>query len=216
MTVEDVRQFSRVYTGAIADILDELHEEAYVLPSAIAALTPGMRLAGFAFPVRGEPRRQPDYDQSIRKILAMLGAVTPGAVVVYETADRTSAHLGELSAAALVARGCHGAVVDGGVRDVHYIVETGLPVFTRYVTPVDCVPRWDLLEWNTACTVGDVTVTAGDIIVGDEDGVVRIPRRVADQVLAACHELVATENEVRSMVKAGVNPLEAYERYGKF
>ncbi len=216
MTLNEVRTFSPIYTGAISDVLDELGETAFTLPSYLRPLRPGMRIAGFAFPVRGRPAKGLDYDASIRRILTMLGDVAPGAVMVYETHDGGSAHLGELSATALAARGCHGAVIDGGARDVRYILETDLPVFSRYVTPVDCVPRWELLEWNTRCCVGGVNVEAGDVMVADEDGVVRIRRAVADEVLRRCLELVNTENAVRAAVRRGEAPLSAYDRFGKF
>ena len=216
MTLDDVRRFAPVYTGAIADILDELHEVAYALPGYLRPLAPGMRVAGFAFPVVGRPAPGLEYERSIRRILAMLGETQAGSVVVYETHDDSSAHLGELSAAALAVRGCVGAVVDGGVRDVRYMLDTGLAVWSRRLTPVDCVPRWQLMEWNRRCQVGDVVIEAGDVIVGDEDGLVRIRRAVADDVLERCLALVDTENQVRSAVKAGVAPLEAYDRYGKF
>lgn len=216
MTAEQVRRFASVYTGAVADVLDEMGEPDYALPAELRPLRPGMRVAGFAFPVVGRPASDPDYDRSIRRILTMLGEVGEDAVVVYETHDDHSAHLGELSATALGVRGCVGAVVDGGVRDVRYVLETGLAVWSRYVTPVDCVPRWELLEWNRRCRMGGVAVAAGDVLVGDEDGLVRIRRAVADEVLDRCLELVATENAVRSAVKAGVSPLAAYDRYGKF
>lgn len=62
-------------------------------------------------------------------------------VAVYRTRDDKAAHLGELSTTALVAQGCRGAVVDGGVRDVGQILDREFPVFTRYRTPADAPPR---------------------------------------------------------------------------
>jgi 4-hydroxy-4-methyl-2-oxoglutarate aldolase len=216
LTRDDVGRFTTVYTGAIADILDEMGEGPFALPSRLAPLRPGMRVAGFAFPVVGQPASGLDYERSIRRVLTMLGEVGDGHVVVYESHDDRSAHLGELSATALKVRGCAGAVVDGGVRDVRYLLETGLPVWSRYVTPVDCIPRWQLLEWKGSCRVGDVTIALGDVVVGDEDGLVRIRAEVADQVLDRCLALVDTENAVRAAVRAGTPPLEAYDRFGKF
>jgi regulator of RNase E activity RraA len=142
--------------------------------------------------------------------------VPEGSIAVYETHDSESAHLGELSLTALSVRGCRGVVVDGGVRDVRYLLDTGLPVFSRYVTPVDSVPRWELLDWGDAVTIGDVEIRAGDILVADEDGIVRVPASLADEVLERSRELVSTENGVRAAVRSGVPPLEAYGRFGKF
>jgi regulator of RNase E activity RraA len=65
-------------------------------------------------------------------------------------------------------------------------------------------------------TIGGVRITLGDVIVGDRDGVVVVPRRVAAEVLARCERLVGTENKVRTAVKRGVSPIEAYEKFGSF
>ena len=79
----------------------------------------------------------------------MLGAVPPGHVAVYQTNDSTCAQFGELSAVSLRARGAVGVVLDGGTRDVDFIVQEGFPVFCRYATPQDAVPRWACVAWGT-------------------------------------------------------------------
>lgn len=141
----------------------------------------------------------------------------PGHVAVYQTNDRASAHLGELSVTSLASRGCAGAVIDGGVRDVDYILREEFPVFARYVTPQDCVPRWELLAHGAvAIVVGGVRVAPGDWIVGDQDGLVIVPGERVDEILVEAEDKVATENEIRESVRGGTLPLNAYERYGTF
>jgi regulator of RNase E activity RraA len=177
-----------------------------------------MRLAGPAFPVEGVPAVQLDRDASIRGILTMLGEVTAHHVVVYQTHDDacTAAHLGELSVVALRARGCAGAVIDGGCRDIEEILGQEFPVFCRYTTPADAVPRWRIEHWNTPVTIGSVRVEPGDYVVADRDGIVVIPAAMLDEVLERAEDVVATENEIRKAVREGVSPLEAYDRYGIF
>ena len=68
-----------------------------------------------------------------------------------------AAHFGELSATSLASRGCAGAVLDGGARDAEYILREDFPVFSRYVTPQDCVLRWELMAH------GDVTIVVGGV-----------------------------------------------------
>ena len=133
---------SELYTAAVADVLDTLGLRRQTLPPAIGPLRPGMRLEGPAFAVEGRPRAEADYDASIRRILEMLGAVPAGAVPVYATHDDEAAQFGELSATALQAKSCPGVVLDGGCRDVGFIESAGFPVFCRYATPQDSVPRW--------------------------------------------------------------------------
>lgn len=213
---EMCERFGRIYTGAITDVLDEMNYYHQTLPWELKPIKFGIRTAGAAFPVVGHPRRQLDYDASIRPILKMFGDVPPDSVVVYETNDRAAAQLGELSVTSIKAKGCRGAVIDGGVRDVEYILREDFPVWSRYTTPADSVPRWQIVDWNCVVTVGDVRIEPGDLIVADYDGIVAIPQKVAGEVLLRCEELIGTENKVREAVRRGVPPLEAYEQYGEF
>jgi 4-hydroxy-4-methyl-2-oxoglutarate aldolase len=61
-----------------------------------------------------------------------------------------------------------------------------------------------------------VRVSLGDIVLGDLDGVVVVPRRAAHEVLGRCERLVGTENKVRAAVRRGLTPLAAYEKFGSF
>ena len=211
------RRFSTLYTGALTDVLDRHGYLQQTLTADIVPLRPGMRLAGPVYPVLGRPHPGHDYDTSIRRILEMLGSVPEGSVAVYETNDRTAAHFGELSATSLASRGCAGAVIDGGARDAEYILREDFPVFSRYVTPQDCVPRWELMaHGDVTIVVGGVQVSPGDWIVGDRDGLVIIPGDRLEEILGEAEEKVATENDIRSSVREGMLPLEAYERFGTF
>jgi 4-hydroxy-4-methyl-2-oxoglutarate aldolase len=216
-TADLARRFSSLYTGALTDVLDRHGYLQQTLPVELAPLRAGMRLAGPVYPVLGRPHPGHDYDTSIRKVLEMLGSVPAGHVAVYQTNDQTSAHLGELSVTSLASRGCAGAVLDGGVRDADYILREDFPVFARYVTPQDCVPRWELLaHGEVTIFVGGVRVAPGDWIAGDRDGLVIVPGERLEDVLAEAEDKVATENEIRDAVRGGTLPLEAYERYGTF
>lgn len=211
------RRFCSLYTGALTDVLDRHGYLQQTLPADIAPLCEGMRLAGPVYPVLGRPHAGHDYDTSIRRILEMLGSVPPGSVAVYETNDRTAAHFGELSATSLASRGCAGAVLDGGARDAEYILREQFPVFSRYVTPQDCVPRWELeAHGEVTIVVGGVRVSPGDWIVGDRDGLVVVPGECLQEILGEAEQKVATESEIRDAVRSGTLPLQAYERYGTF
>ena len=210
-------RFSALYTGALTDVLDGHGYLQQTLGPELLPLRPGMRAAGPAYPILGRPHPVHDYDTSIRKILEMLGSVTPGSVAVYQTNDRACAHLGELSVVSLASRGCVGAVIDGGARDADYILREGFPVFSRYVTPQDCVPRWELLgHGDVTIVIGGVRIALGDWIVADVDGIVVVPGEHVREVLAEAEAKVSTENEIRDAVRAGMLPLDAYERFGTF
>lgn len=209
-------RFGQIYTGAITDVLDQMQYYHQTLPTTLTPIQFGIRTVGIAFPVIGHPKRQLDHDAAIRPILKMLGEVPADSIVVYETNDDIAAHLGELSVTAIKARGCRGAIIDGGVRDVEYILREEFPVWSRYSTPADAVPRWQIVDWNCVVTIGDVRIEPADVIVADYDGVVAVPRAVASEVLLRCEELVQAENRVRAAVRNGLPPLAAYEQFGEF
>jgi 4-hydroxy-4-methyl-2-oxoglutarate aldolase len=216
-TSDLARRFSALYTGALTDVLDRHGYLQQTLSNDLAPLRPGTRLAGPVYPVLGRPHPGHDYDTSIRLVLEMLGSVPAGSVAVYETNDRSAAHFGELSATSLASRACAGAVIDGGTRDADYILREDFPVFSRYVTPQDCVPRWELLgHGDVTIVVGGVRVALGDWIVGDPDGLVIVPGERVEEILAEAEEKVATESEIRDSVRDGMLPLDAYERFGTF
>ncbi len=209
-------RFDAVYTAALADILDERGLRKQVLPSTIRPLAIGTRLAGPAFTVRGEAAEQADWDVSIRRTLAMLGSVPAGHVAVYQCNHDRSAHFGELSATALLARGVAGCVIDGGCRDIRFILDEGFPVFVRQLTPEDCTWRWSVTETQATIEIGGVVIEPGDWVVGDDDGVVVVPAGIAADVLAEAERKAGTENEIRAAVRAGATPLAAYEQFGTF
>ena len=206
-----------LYTAAIADILDRRGLTAQTLPPELVPLREGMRLAGPAYPIKGRPAPGSDYDASLRKVLDMLGTVPAGHVSVYETNDRENAHLGELSATALKARGVAGAVIDGGCRDVDFILREDFPVFSRFTTPQDSTGRWELVgHGDVELSIGGARVARGAWIVADRDGIVVIPSSIVEDVIAEAEEKAATESEIRTAVRAGTTPLDAFERYGTF
>jgi regulator of RNase E activity RraA len=204
------------YTGALADILDEMGCRQQILPHAIQSLVPGQTLAGRALTLQGEPSPIDDPDIVFPPILKMLGEIRAGDVLTNQANDSVSAHLGELSSETAKLRGARGAVIDGGARDTEYIVRLGFPVFARYTTPADVRGRWRLVDWNVPILIGSVAISPGDLIVGDRDGVIVIPQTIAEEVVTKAEEVVRTENLVRAAILKGVLPLEAYQRFGRF
>lgn len=103
-------------------------------------------------------------------------------------ADQTTTCLGE--------NGCAGAIVEGCTR-TQFIQKQGFPVFSRYETPKDCIPRWELREWNVLITVGGVIVDPDNVVVADSDGVVVVPWLVVTDMLNRATAVVESENAVR-------------------
>lgn len=215
-TTELCDRFAKLYPGAVTDVLDQRGIYDQTLNHEIDPLAPHMQTAGIAYPIIGRPNRSVDPETNIRKLVQMLTEVPTDSVLLYQTSDEQCSHIGELSARALQIKGCRGAVVDGGARDVAHILEHEFPVFASYTTPADAVPRWEILEWGVSAVVGSVAVKPGDVVVADIDGVVVVPRAIADDVLEAAEAIASTENAVRTAIEEGMTPIDAYEKYGKF
>src|SRR5438552_13482741 len=127
------RRLARVPTAAVTDVLDDMGLQRQTLPAAIQPLVPDMRLAGYAFTARGRAHRgKPrERDQTLRRFLAMLGAVPADSVLVLATNDSVAAHFGELSAEWFRARRVRGAVVHGGTRDAATLPRIRFPTLVR-------------------------------------------------------------------------------------
>ncbi len=126
------------------------------------------------------------------------------------------AHMGELSAEALKLRGVRGYVCDGGCRDVEFIQRLGFAVFARYYTPRDVVGRWLAVGLGRPIEIGGITIATGDYLLGDRDGVVIIPAAMAEQVVAKTEQIMSTESQMRDAILAGMDPREAYLKFGVF
>jgi len=204
------------YSGAVHDVLRALGFERVVLPPSIKAIDPATRLAGPVWTVAGHLDRTKSRDETLLAWCTLLSKAPSEHVVVCQPHNHEIALMGELSAQTLKARGVLGYVVDGGSRDTELVLAQGFPVFCAFLTPADIVERWIPDRFGEPVTIGDVTIATGDFLLGDRDGVVAIPRRVVDAVLTRTEEVVATESEMRRALIGGMDPVEAYRRYGKF
>ena len=209
-------RLARCYTGAVHDVLRQMGHENIVLPPEIKPLSPTMRLAGPAWTVAGHVDRTRTRDETLLAWCTLLAKAPRDHVIVCQPNSHEFALMGELSAQTLQARGVLGFVVDGGSRDTDLVVAQGFPVFCSFLTPADIVSRWVPDRYGEPVTIGAVTITTGDYLLGDRDGVVVIPRALAEEVVAKTEEVVATESEMRRALIAGMDPVEAFNKYGKF
>ena len=204
------------YTGAVHDVLRMMGHEHVVLPPAIKAIAPGTRLAGPVWTVAGHIDRTKSRHETLLGWCTLLSRAPSGHVVVCQPNNREVALMGELSAQTLKTRGVLGYVVDGGSRDTDLVLEQGFPVFCAFLTPSDIVERWIPDRYAEPITIGSVTIRTGDYLLGDRDGVVIIPHAVAEEVITRTEEVVATESDMRRALVGGMDPVEAYNQYGKF
>jgi regulator of RNase E activity RraA len=209
-------RLERCSAAAVHDVLRAMGQGAFVLPPSLRPLDPARKLAGPAFTVAGHLDGALDPHETLLRWTGLLSAARPGSVVACQPNTSHCALMGELSAEALKRRGVRGYLVDGGCRDIELILALGFPVFCRFAIPVDIVGRWTPDAFDQPITIGDVRIEAGDYLLGDRDGAVRIPRALAAEVIARAEAVMGTESQVRKAILAGMDPQEAYRRYGKF
>ena len=211
-----IKRLAACYTGAVHDVLRMMGRDEIVLPPSIKAIAPGTRLAGPVWTVAGHLDRTKSRHECLLGWCTLLARAPAGHVVVCQPNNHEVALMGELSAQTLQARGVLGYVVDGGSRDTDLVLAQGFPVFCSFLTPSDIVERWVPDRYGEPVTIGSVTIATGDYLLGDRDGVVIIPRALAAEVVAKTEEVVATESDMRRALIGGMDPIAAYNTYGKF
>jgi 4-hydroxy-4-methyl-2-oxoglutarate aldolase len=204
------------HAAAVHDVLRVMGHARCVLPPEIRALDPARKLAGEIFTVSGHVDNTLDPHQTLLEWTGLLSRAPAGKVLVCQPNTHEVALMGELSAETLQFRGVRGYVVDGGCRDTGFIRDIGFPVFCSFNTPKDIVGRWVPDRFGEPVTIGEVTISTGDWLLADRDGVVIIPGALAAEVVSRTEVVMQQENGVRTAILAGMDPREAYLKYGKF
>ena len=210
------QRLAKCYTGAVHDVLRMMGHDEIVLPAEIKAIAPGTRLAGPVWTVSGHIDRNRTRDETLLAWCTLLSKAPSDHVIVCQPNNHEIALMGELSAQTLQARGVLGYVVDGGSRDTELVLAQGFPVFCSFLTPADIVERWIPDAFAAPIKIGAVTIVSGDYVLGDRDGVVVIPRAIAEEVVTRTEAVVATESDMRRALVGGMDPVEAYHKFGKF
>lgn len=178
---------------ALASAIEPVHTDgAFVGPVRTVALDP----ASLSAPVR------------------TLDAAREGEVVVVDAEDSTDeAVWGELLSTYAAAAGVRGMVTNGAVRDVAGIRDCGFPVFARAVTPRGPSGSEEA-ERNARVTVGGASIDPGDVLVGDDSGVVVIERAAVEEVAAAAETIAETERAAERLIREGRSLEGAFEDAG--
>jgi len=189
--VEEVKALLlRVSTPNISDAMHRRGEMKGIKP-----LVSGLKMVGQAFTVRTFPG---DWAKPIEAI----EQAKPGEILVVEAQGCDRAVWGELATYSAVGRRLGGVVIDGAVRDVEVIRQLSFPVFAREITPTAGDPK-GFGETGVEITCGGVKVRPGDWIVGDDNGVVVIPREMAVEIANRAEDVREKEERIRAEIRAG-------------
>lgn len=209
-------RLNRLYASAVYDCLRALGHDNCVLPPGICALDPSWHLAGEVYTINGHYEVGQDPDTTLRAWAKLLSDAPSGKVLLCQPNTDEVALMGGLSAVSLQTKGVLGYIVDGASRDIGDILAQNFPTFCRFATPKDIVGRWVAESVGEDIAIGGVAISSGDYVIADRDGVVIIPRAIAEQVVSATEAKAATEGEMETAIKAGMDPLAAYDKFGVF
>jgi 4-hydroxy-4-methyl-2-oxoglutarate aldolase len=204
----NVARASRLDTASLSDAMDRLGVAGQCL--GIKPLDHGMRLAGRAFTILYGPSGKPsgtvgDY----------IDDVPAGHVVVLDNGGREDATVwGDILTWVASRRGVGGTVIDGACRDTHLALELRYPMFSRSYSMRTGKDRVQVEAMGGTVNVGDARCAPGDILRGDSDGVVVIPRVHEDEVLTVAEAIDAIEQRIRDAVKSGLTLVEARTQHG--
>ena len=204
------------YTSVLHDVMRAMGLRNFTLPPRIRPLNPEGVLTGPAFTVEGRIVEGADAHQTLLEWTGLLSKCPAGHVWVAQPNSQIVAQMGELSAETLHRKGVLGVVTDGALRDTSFILKLGLPCWGTHYTPRDVVGLWLPTAIGETIRIEDVTVNPGDWVHGDRDGMVVIPAAHLDEVIEKGVIAMATESKVRSAILDGMDPQEAYLKYGKF
>jgi regulator of RNase E activity RraA len=206
----------KLYVAVLSDVLDELGFPDQAMPPRIRPLDDALIMAGFArtglyrdvyHVASGENPYELEIeliDDLRRDEIPVLGCGETGRIAPW----------GELLSTAARARGAAGCLTDGLVRDIKAIRKMRFPVFHGGIGPLDSKGRGKVVEINAPIEVARVRVEPGDLVVGDADGVVIVPRAIEGEAVARALAKVEGEDATRMELERGDKLRDVFARHG--
>jgi regulator of RNase E activity RraA len=217
VAIDFVRLRTELYTAVLSDTLDALGYpdqamKPFVRPLDDSSVLFGRARTGLFMPIFHVPEGENFYELEI----ALVDDLKPDEVAVFACNGPTErvAPWGELLSTAASYRGAVGCVTDGLVRDVRQIRAMGFPVFHGGIGPLDSKGRGEMMAMDVAVACGGVMVELGDLVFGDVDGVVVIPKAVADETPRRAFAKVEGEDETREALESGKSLKKVLETFG--
>lgn len=211
-------RYLEVDTSNVADVLDSMN----LLQQGLAAdfgpyPETCKRMAGWAYTIRGQMTPYPQGGDADK--MAACQGLSPGEISVWSGNGEGICYFGELIALGMKEKGCVGALLDGGIRDVRWIGEHEFPVFARYRTSVQSIGRWKVTAHQIPVYMrghdgGNVIVRPGDFILCDDDGAIVIPMEHVESVLVESERLTEIEKNIRIEIANGLSLGDALKKYG--
>lgn len=211
-----------LFPAVVGDILDTMGLLKQFMSPGIRPVRSDMVIAGRAMPVlesncfaASEPGGQlPISRQPFGLLFQALDDLKPNEVYVATGCAPQFALWGGLMTTRAMHLKAAGAVLDGYSRDTPELLQMGLPVFSCGGYAQDQGPRGKVVDYRVAVEINGVRIAPGDIIFGDLDGVLVIPRHAEEEAIRKALEKASTENKVRLAIQNGMSTVEAFKTFG--
>lgn len=210
------RARQELYAAVLSDVLDDLGNFEHTMKASIRPLDENVKIVGFArtglyHEVEGCAEGHNPYATEIK----LIDDVGEDEVLVLGCGDSDRiAPWGELLSTAAQVRGGAGCITDGMVRDILKIKAMDFPVFHGGIAPLDSKGRGEMFQIDETIMCGGASVEPGDLIYGDADGVVIVPKAMIATVLDMAFDKVSKENATRDDLRAGKGLAVTFEKYG--
>ena len=203
----------KLYTPVVGDILDVMGYTHQFLPQEIRPLRDDMKLAGKAMTVLMidvfGPQKKP-----FGLLTEALDQLKEHEIYLATGGSKRCAYWGELLTDTARTRKAVGAVVNGWHRDTPQVLEQNWPVFSCGCYAQDSSVRTQVVDFRCPIEIGQVTINDGDLLFGDVDGVLAIPREIAEEVIVKSLEKASGEKVVRKAIEEGMSATAAFEKFG--
>lgn len=212
---ELLQRFEKLYTGAVNDAMREACLLEQALPGRIKPLREYKTIAGFAFTVKSAPNVKITGEMEFRT--EMLDDMSEDHFVIWDTSRDDKATLwGGVMTATAKRKKVKAACIDGGIRDTHQILKAEFPIFYEYRISNGSLGRCLITHYQIPIKIGDVDIKPGDVIVGDIDGIVVVPRDIAYDILIRAEQFLVNENEIFDWVYQGDSIQDITQKGGYF
>lgn len=206
--------YRHVEAASVSDAEEQMLHQRHYMSHRMQAIFP-TKFAGTALTVLLKKQENTD-PTALSGMLAAIDSGGPGSVYVMKVEDGEDiAGMGGLMGTAMFSRGFAGAVVDGGVRDLPQLRKLGFPVYSTGPVPSTSVSHYRFGGKDVPVQVGGTLVTAGDIIVADQDGVVVVPRAQAAAILIRAQALDNSEHSMYPYIERFHSIVEAVKQFGR-
>lgn len=212
---------NELFTAVVGDVLDALGHQRQFLPPGIMPLDKRMRVVGRAMPVLEADVFAATTDtigplaaKPFGLLFEALDDLKPDEIYIATGSSLRYALWGGLMSTRAIHLKAAGAVLDGFVRDTNEIEALGFNVFCRGAYAQDQGPRGKVIDYRTPIEIEGIRIEPGDLLFGDREGVLVIPRQIEVEVVQRALEKVRTENKVAEAIRGGMSTREAFDTFG--